>query len=268
MRWGMLFCCVAVALPAAEPDVHTLLLDIFSACSIGDEKDAIEKIASLRTQDLYKAEFVLGLMNMSKGKCYEAEKHFQKCLAKQPNSVDALNNLALVCVKSKHYPQSIAYWKKAIGLDATHKDSVQNIGRFRFLVANGLIPAEHSISDLWNKINKDGYDRHVGWKISALLDSKGQPYTDPKVFEDRRCFVCNGTQFVKCSKCAKGFIKGFASSGVVIHPVTGERIVETRPIKIPCLVCEGSGFVPCSLCDDGIDPSLKKFNVVPKGTKQ
>lgn len=59
-----------------------------------------------------------------------AETKFSQCLARTPNSIALLNNVALCEVQLKRFPSAVKHWSRAASLDLENADVAQNLGQF------------------------------------------------------------------------------------------------------------------------------------------
>ncbi|MBI9087698.1 MAG: tetratricopeptide repeat protein [Desulfobacterium sp.] len=67
-----------------------------------------------------------------------AEQHFQKAVLKDPNLVDAYNNLGVICWQKRNLEESIAHFKKALTLDPVNQDAIANLKQISHTLENEL----------------------------------------------------------------------------------------------------------------------------------
>lgn len=79
--------------------------------------------------------------------------------------------------------------------------------------------------------------------------------------QDPWCMLCNGSGLADCPvrNCARGMVPSQQIAVVGANPVTGQRIMESVPTRVPCRTCRGKGVVRCSACRNGIDPDVSVY---------
>lgn len=79
-----------------------------------------------------------------------------------------------------------------------------------------------------------------------------------KSLQDPWCMLCNGSGMAECPvrNCARGMVSSQRVNVVGSNPVTGQKILESVPTRVPCATCGGRGKVRCRACVSGIDPDV------------
>ena len=128
--------------------------------------------ASAIDQNGIRADFVLGLLNSLPYTSFNspklAEKHFRAVLARAPDHIAALNNLALAEVKLRKFPSALNHWRKTVELSPKTPEITQNIGRVISEASIGKLPT-----------SRTELTRFSGLYSETIVSGKGHP-SDPK----------------------------------------------------------------------------------------
>jgi S1-C subfamily serine protease len=128
--------------------------------------------ASAIDQNGIRADFVLGLLNSLPYTSYNspklAEKHFRAVLARVPDHIAALNNLALAEVKLRKIPSALNHWRKTVELSPKTPEITQNIGRVISEASIGKLPTSRTELTKFSRLYSE-----------TIVSGKGHP-SDPK----------------------------------------------------------------------------------------
>jgi hypothetical protein len=99
----------------------------------------------------------------------------------------------------------------------------------------------------------------VGRKPTDEVIPQARERASANAYEDPWCMACNGRGRVDCGirGCANGSVREFKEEVVNRDPLTGRKIVQRKPVRVPCKTCKGTGKVDCKQCRDGIDSSVQ-----------
>ncbi len=168
-------------------------------------REAFEKASKVDETGL-RADFFLGLFNtpMVSNSPETAEKHFRKVLARSPNHLPALNNLALCCVRQKEFSQALGFWRRIAEIAPHTPELLHNVGRVLSEAGDGRLALGASdkkrFQDLYLDIatEENAGNRYVsgGWRYMHLTLPKSEAERTPVKDSTSLTMIGNGSGFV------------------------------------------------------------------------
>lgn len=159
---------------AAAKEADMLISRAWELIRVSNYREAgkLFQQASAIDQNGIRADFVLGLLNSLPRTSFNspklAEKHFRAVLARAPDHIAALNNLALAEVKLRKFPSALNHWRKTVELSPKTPEITQNIGRVISEASIGKLPT-----------SRTELKKFSGLYSETIVSGKGHP-SDPK----------------------------------------------------------------------------------------
>ncbi len=198
---------------AAAQEADSLIAQAFELIKVSNFKDARQFLerASKIDQNGIRADFILGILNSipyAFNYPKTAEKHFRTVLARSPNHIAALNNLALAEVKLRKFSAALNHWRQDVNLLPKTPEVTQNLGRFISEASKRklLVPALllRKFSTLYSQTIASGKGKaanpQVGWLYMPLIlpksEKKREQDSNRKSATGRLIALGSGTGFV------------------------------------------------------------------------
>ena len=137
-------------------------------------KSKFNAAAALEPEEI-RAEFLMGLIYTFGRQGGKALPIFQKCLARDPENIAVLNNVAMLAAAKRDYATALSAWRRALDLRPDQK-VVHNVGRFLEQCTETTIKVPANIRDglslpyaeLTSSGKFEATDDEVGWLLMLI----------------------------------------------------------------------------------------------------
>lgn len=207
--------------------------------------------------------FLLGVGAFLNKDLKGAERRFSQCLARAPNHVPLLNNVAVCEALTKRHGQAVKHWAQAAALDPENEYLAQNLGRFiadaNDVSAKAPRPAKGtrtkgSKNDDFGRVDKRTIDEATSLYSKLIADGKVQ-----------RANVSRGYLVISLFQSKKGDDKDESpEESQVVGNGSGFVIWNEYVLTNRHVVAEADALVIQDPADPSADPLIGKVVAVSK----
>jgi hypothetical protein len=142
----------------ANPKLEQLLSEAWGLIERGDYEPGRFRLLEARkvNREDPRIDFSLGLLDgLINHDWLSAEKRFADCVRRYPENVPMLNNLAIAQLHNRREMEAVKRWKAIVDMNAANAEVVQNLGRARQLLEQGVIRRTASLVKALDELYTD-----------------------------------------------------------------------------------------------------------------